>query len=70
MVKEDGLLMNRFIENHDRITGHPVTRPSMKETTLCPTCKYAVQDTWLYCPHCGTKLTPIPKEIIKERTIC
>lgn len=45
----------------DRVIGHPVARPNMKETTLCPKCRYAVIDRWNYCPFCGTPLTPIIK---------
>lgn len=50
----------------ERIKGHPAARPSMKETTLCPICRYAVQDTWRFCPHCGIKLKPIVKEVHEE----
>ncbi len=46
-------------DGEKRIIGHPIARPSMKETTLCPKCKYAVQDNWSYCPHCGLKLYPV-----------
>ena len=44
---------------YKRIKGHPIARPSMKETTLCPRCKYAVKDTWNYCAHCGLPLAPL-----------
>lgn len=48
--------------SYDRVIGHPIARPNMKETTICPVCGYAVIDRWNYCPFCGTKLTPISKE--------
>ena len=47
---------------YDRIIGHPIARPNMKETTLCPICRYAVRDEWDFCPRCGIPLTPISKE--------
>ena len=46
-------------KEYERIKGHPISRPSMKETTICPKCRYAVIDTWNYCPHCGIKLKPV-----------
>lgn len=54
---------------YERIKGHPISRPSMKITTLCPICRYAVIDAWDYCPHCGSPLVPvIKKTTIKDST--
>ena len=50
----------------ERIKGHPAARPSMKETTICPICRYAVKDGWRFCPHCGVKLAPVLKEKYEE----
>lgn len=75
MAKEDGLSMSKFINTniseieHERIKGHPISRPSMKETTLCPICRYAVSDAWNYCPHCGAKLKPVEKEKHNDKTL-
>ncbi len=51
---------------YERIRGVPISRPSRKETTLCPVCRYAVMDLWNYCSHCGTHLVPVKKEIIND----
>jgi len=71
MMKEVGLLMSKILgmieEQHERKIDHPVSRPNMKETTVCPKCGYAVIDRWNYCPFCGTRLAPIPKEKYKEQ---
>jgi hypothetical protein len=45
----------------ERVIGHPVARPNMPETTLCPKCRYAVIDRWNYCPFCGQKLKPVER---------
>lgn len=62
MEMEDGSLMKSNQKEHERIKGHPITRPNMRLTTLCPKCRYAVSDLWNYCPHCGLKLAPVNKE--------
>ena len=53
-------------KQYERIIGHPISRPTMKETTLCPRCKYAVIDRWNFCPFCGLRLAPIKTEEYKE----
>ena len=45
----------------ERVIGHPIARPSMPETTLCPKCRYAVINRWNYCPFCGQKLKPVER---------
>ena len=64
MEMEVGLWMK--VKEYKRIIGHPGSRPSMKETTLCPICRHAVIDRWSFCPFCGIKLAPVIKEIYNE----
>ena len=50
---------SRLDKAYPRVIGHPVARPSLKETTICPNCRYTVKDEWSFCPRCGIKLAPL-----------